>query len=211
LAQLNFLGAEHSSVWVISLLGGAPREIHEGGFAWAVSPDGPLIAYTSTCFYSDIWLMGVSGEEPHRIVTTDGDESLSNVVWSPDSRRIAYERFRLGPEGVQGSIESRELKGGHTVAAVSDPKLAQNFGGFWWSAEGSLVYSLGEGAASYGFLSETNLWELKMDAEGQPSAKPTRITNWAGFSLARPNASADGKRLVLGRVNAPGGCLRQRP
>ena len=30
LAQATSLGAEHSSVWVISLLGGAPHEIREG-------------------------------------------------------------------------------------------------------------------------------------------------------------------------------------
>jgi len=39
------------------MLGGAPRRIHEGGFAWSVSPDGSLIAFTSTSFDSDIWLI----------------------------------------------------------------------------------------------------------------------------------------------------------
>ncbi len=50
-------------MWVISMLGGAPREIHEGGLAWSVSPDGSLIAFASTFLDSDIWLMGVNGEE----------------------------------------------------------------------------------------------------------------------------------------------------
>jgi Tol biopolymer transport system component len=201
LAQATSLGAEHSSVWVISILGVAPHEIREGALAWSVSPDGSLIAFTSTFLSSDIWLMGPNGEDPRKIVTADEGESLISVVWSPDSRRIAYQRVGFGPEGARASIESRDLKGGHAVIAVSNPKLAWNFGGFWWSAEGRLIYSLSEGAESYGFLSDTNLWELKVDAGGQPSGKPTRITNWAGFSLASPNASADGKRLVFGRVN----------
>jgi len=36
---------------------------------------------------------------------------------------------------------------------------------------------------------------------GKAAGKPQRITNWTDFSLARPRASADGKRLVFGRVN----------
>ena len=80
LAQATSLGAEHSSVWVISMLGGAPREIHEGGFAWSVSPDGSLIAFASTSFDSDIWLMGANGEEPRKIVTADEGEFL--IGWS---------------------------------------------------------------------------------------------------------------------------------
>src|SRR5207249_4126665 len=38
LAQVTSLGAEHSSVWVISMVGGAPREIREGVVAWSISP-----------------------------------------------------------------------------------------------------------------------------------------------------------------------------
>jgi Tol biopolymer transport system component len=155
LAQVTSLGAEHSSLWVISMLGGAPREIREGALAWSVSPDGSLIAFTSTIFESDIWLMAVNGEEPRKIVTADELESLVGVVWSPDSRRIAYKRLRWGPAGAQCSIESRDLKGGQPAVALSDPKLATEFGDFWWLADGRLIYSLGEAAPGFG-LTDTN-------------------------------------------------------
>src|SRR5437899_3832396 len=79
LAQVTSLGAEHSSVWVISMVGGAPREIREGGSAWSVSPDGSLIAFTSNISASDIWLMGPNGEDPHKVATADEGESLSWV------------------------------------------------------------------------------------------------------------------------------------
>jgi hypothetical protein len=143
---------------------------------------------------------GPNGEDPRKIVTADEGEYLMSVVCSPDSRRIAYERFAFGPEGARASIESRDLKGSHLVIAVSDPKLAGGFGGFCWLADGRLIYSLGGGASSYGFP-DANLWEVKVDAAGQPNVRPTRITTWAGFSLAGTNASAGGKRLVFGRVN----------
>jgi Tol biopolymer transport system component len=137
LAQATSLGAEHSSLWVISVLGGAPREIHEGGLAWSVSPDGSLIAFTSTSFASDIWLMGANGEEPRKIGTAGEGEFLNGVVWSPDSGRIAYERYSFGSAGIRCNIESRDLEGGQPAVVLSDPKLAAGLGGgFWWLPDG---------------------------------------------------------------------------
>src|SRR5215470_11098247 len=62
-AQATSLGAEHSGVWMVSMLGGAPREIREGVLAWSVSPDGSLIAFASSFLNSDIWVMGSNGED----------------------------------------------------------------------------------------------------------------------------------------------------
>ena len=203
LAQATSLGARHSSLWLLSMLGGAPRAIHEGGFAWSVSPDGSQIAFTSTSLYSDIWLMGPNGEEPRKVATAEESESLNWVVWSPNSRRIAYERLRLSSGlPVRCSIESRDLRGGEPAVVLSDPKLAPELGGgFWWLADGRMIYALGESAPSF-FLTDTNFWEIAVNAgSGQPAGKPRRITNWSDFSLVGPNVTADGKRLVFGRVS----------
>ena len=212
LAQATSLGAEHSSIWVVSILGGAPREIHQGGFAWSVSPDGALIAFTSSRLHSDIWLMGPDGEEPRKIVTANEEESIKGVVWSPDSRRIVYERFRFEPAGPRRDIETRDLKGGQPSVVLSNPKLATAFGGgFWWLPDGRMILtdyprnvpdSIGERAPAL-CLADMNLWEIKVEAaSGKAAGKPRRITNWTDFSLESPNASADGKRLVFGRVSA---------
>jgi len=77
LAQASSLGAEHSGLWVIPVLGGAPREIRESAMGWSVSPDGSLIAFSSSSLSSDIWLMGPNGEDPREIVTADEGESLN--------------------------------------------------------------------------------------------------------------------------------------
>ena len=211
LAQTTSLGEEQSSIWAISMLGGTSRKIHEGGFAWSVSPDGSLIAFTSTSFDSDIWFMGPDGEDPHRVITADEGEALISVVWFPNSRRIAYERLRWGPTGPQCSIESRDLMGNHPAVVLSDPKLVTAFGaGFWWSADGRLIYSragtnqpdVGVTAPALG-SAETDLWETKVDIEtGQPAGESRRITNWVDFSLANPNATSNGARVVFSRVSA---------
>ncbi len=205
LAQATSLDAEHSGMWVISILGGAPRQIHEGGFAWSVSPDGSLIAFTKTSFYSDIWLMAANGDAPRKIITAGEGEFLYLVIWSPDSRRIAYLRGRRGPTGFQCNIESRDVNGGPSVVVLSDPKLAVEYGGgFWWLADGRLIYSLSEAAGPGGTAvsRESNLWEIKLDAgSGKAAGRPARITNWPESSLAGPNANTEGKRLVFARIN----------
>jgi Tol biopolymer transport system component len=212
LAQVTSLGEEHSGIWTVSLLGGAPREIRKGALAWSVSPDGSLIAYTSTFFNSeawstffnsDIWVMEANGESPRKIVTAAEGEFLFNVIWAPDSQRIAYEHFISVPAGVRCDIENRDLKGGKPVVVLSDPKLAPRFGGgLWWLADERLIYSFGETAGATS-VTDTNLWEIKLDPRsGRSAGKPRQITNWSGFSLAGPNASADAKRLVFTRLNA---------
>jgi hypothetical protein len=126
------------------------------------------------------------------------------VIWAPDSQRIAYKRFVSVPGGVRCDIESRDLKGGEPSVVLSDPKLAPRFGGgLWWLADDRLIYPFGEIAGGNSAVNDTNLWAVKVDARsGRPADKPRQITNWSGFSLAGPNASADGKRLVFARLNA---------
>jgi DNA-binding winged helix-turn-helix (wHTH) protein/Tol biopolymer transport system component len=202
LAQMTSIGMERSSLWVISVLEGAPRKIREGFLAWSLSPDGSLIALTSTVFASDIWLMGVNGEEPRKIISGGEGESLASVVWSPNSRRIAYERFRSSSGGLRRSIESCDLKGANSAVILSDPNLpAWYTGGVWWLADGRLIYSRSEIAESIS-ITDTNFWEIKVDGgSGQPEGNPRRITSWSESSLAVPSGTADGKRLVFSRLN----------
>ncbi len=59
--------ANVSSIWSISILGGAPRRLREDAGGASASPDGSHIAFTSGNG-EEIWLMGANGEEPQRIV-----------------------------------------------------------------------------------------------------------------------------------------------
>src|SRR5207249_2539760 len=129
---------QRSSIWVVSMLGGAPREIRDEGYAWSVSRDGSLIAFTTDVNApSDIWLMGANGEQPRKTVTAGDGESLSDVVWSPDGQRIAYIK-RRGVPPPESTIESRSLKGGQPTFILSDMKLQA---GLWWSQDGRIFCS----------------------------------------------------------------------
>jgi len=200
-AQGDSQDGAHSGIWVISIMGGAPRQIHDGGYAWSVSPDGSLIAFTPSSPTNEVWAMGPTGEDPRRIVTADGGQYPLSIVWSPNGRRIAYEYFRSGPAGWEWRIETRDLKGGRPVLVVSDPRFSGRLaGGHWWLPGGRLIYSLGEAPLGELDAADANLWEIQVDeASGKPDGTPTRITNWSEFLLQGPNATSDGRRLVFCR------------
>ncbi len=184
------------SMWIVSILGGTPRELSDEGWASSVSPDGSLIAITAGVRHvgaAEIRLMGARGEDPHRLAVAEQNEGFLGPVWSPDSQRIAYLKVHDEPTKLECSIEDRDVKGGPPAYVLSDPKLC--FKGWWWSPGGRIIYSLAEPPPNE---TDSNLWEIDVDfLTGKPSGKPKRITNWVGASILWPNGTADGKRLVF--------------
>jgi len=72
----------------------------------AFSPDGKMLAYVQECppptkdedWHSDVWVVPVDGGTP--IQVSDSPGWMKGPVWSPDSRMIAFDRFReAGFEG----------------------------------------------------------------------------------------------------------------
>jgi hypothetical protein len=104
---------EKHSLWVFSILGGTPRRLREGAWGGAISHDGSRIAFLTGEWPSrEIWMMGPSGEEAREVARAEGRETFFWVIWSPDSRRIAY---GLAPHGTASGgyrIESRDRNGG---------------------------------------------------------------------------------------------------
>jgi Tol biopolymer transport system component len=71
-----------------------PRRDGEGGFLW--SPDGTRIAFTTNRDgNTEIYVMDADGSDPQRLTRSPGAEAL--VSWSPDSRRIAFQRWPSTP------------------------------------------------------------------------------------------------------------------
>ncbi len=73
-----------------------PGEIYSGG---ALSPDGKMVAFTSTKTGSkNIWVKQLSGGEAVQI--TKDEFSNQNPVWSPNGDEIAFYSTRSGTSGV---------------------------------------------------------------------------------------------------------------
>ena len=207
LANLEVAG-KPPSIWILSLIGYAPRKFRDDGYAHSISPDGRKIVFTAartglsqrqgeeTQEFGDqtMWLAGVNGEPPMRLTEGDWATGFTQVVWSPDGSRIAYLKIHNGPAAFECTIEDRDLQGGPAVSVTADANLCRDEA-FWWAPDGRLIFSLAEPDPR---PNDSNLWEVRLDPRtGKPQNKPARLTNWVGFSFGSPTVSADGKRLAF--------------
>src|SRR5260370_32015159 len=61
---------QHTSIWVVSAFGGAPRKIRDDARAWSVSPNGSKVVFTTNTGSlgdREVWLMGPNGEQPQSL------------------------------------------------------------------------------------------------------------------------------------------------
>jgi serine/threonine protein kinase len=182
----------HKSMWTVSLLGPPPTELRENATGLGVSPDGTHIAFSPVGVSDEvpeIWLMGIQGDNPVKLIEVPENEWLLSVGWSPDGQRLAYVR---GQRHVywQYSIETCDLKGASRTVLVSSELYLSDFS---WLPDGRAIYARQEAPGS----TDDNLWQIGIDNIGAPTGKPKRITQWAGSYLSGLSTTADGKRLAL--------------
>jgi Tol biopolymer transport system component/predicted Ser/Thr protein kinase len=201
------------SIWILSLVGDAPRKFRDDGLAYSISPDGTRIAFTAARTgigeshggylqaFGDrtIWLVGTNGQDPRMLAEGEQGTGFMQVVWSPDGSRIAYLKVHQSSEAFECTLEDLDLQGGPVVTVLTGDNLCKNPQGFWWAPDGRFIFSLAEPSPNQ---NDSNLWEVRLDPKtGKPEDKPARITNWVGFSFASPTGTADGKRLAFLKFN----------
>src|SRR3984893_10645661 len=182
-----------TSIWVVSLLGRAPKKIRDDATAWSVSPDGSKIAFTAVpgLFGSrEIWLMTKEGEQARNLFpATDENSGVTRVAWSPNGNRVGYLKFHQMSDRFEISIETRDLTGGPPTMLLTSRLLHD----YYWLPDGRVVYSIGEVKATAS--DNCNLWEAQVNAAtGARLEQPRRLTNWAGSNVdhlsAHPMESA---------------------
>ena len=185
--------SQGSSIWVVSVLGGPPRELRNDAVASAISPDGSTIAIaTNKGDFGDreIWLMGVDGENARKLYESDESSAISGLSWFPHGQRIFY--FTTDKSG--DTMVTRELSGGPvtTIFSSVDMKKIQDLA---MLPDGRLVYSLQEPD-----VTNCNYWVMGLDERtGTPAGKPTRLTNLGGSCMGGTSVTADGKKLVFAK------------
>src|SRR5262249_24482776 len=118
---------DNSSLWSISVLGGAPRKIMDDAEARSVSPDGKQIAFErGGMLHEGIWVMSADGENTHKVFGEAGDK-VGSVAWSPDGKRLAFNIFNYhsGFKVAQTSLWILDLVNGLSNALLTDLQLGE--------------------------------------------------------------------------------------
>jgi hypothetical protein len=180
-------------LWTISMMGGTPRKIAEGGLSARVSPDGSQVAYLKGMWDNEeIWLVQADGNGARKFVD-GGQDMFTPVAWSPDGKRFACARgFTSYPQDrFDKQIEIHDVASGKTQAILNGSGLGDEIA---WLASGRLIYSLREVDPTQ---DDYNLWSVQLDAQTlRPSSPPARITSDRGHT-ARLTVDDVGKRLAL--------------
>jgi len=97
-------------VWEVAALGGSPRKVMLNGTDPAWTPDGHSLIYEN---YADgeIWICGVSGENPSLLVRMKPDEVATEVRTSPNSKMVAI-AVRSSGGGPIGKLGVADLSSG---------------------------------------------------------------------------------------------------
>jgi len=194
LANSFQVGGPHISAWTVSVIGGAPRKLRDDARAWAASPDGTSVLFSSnlgTVGFRETWLMEANGEHARKLFGTDENTGVAFFRWSPGGQRLAYIRARETPTKIEKAIESRDLKGGSLSTILSETRLTA----FNWLPDGRMIYSLEEPDPNGG---NCNLWEARIDPEtAAVRGEMRRLTNWAGSNIDNLTSTTDGKRLTF--------------
>lgn len=195
------------SVWSIAVVGGTARKLRDNAHAWAVSPNGAFIAFTTKAggCYGDreAWLMGPNGEEAREVFGVGEHSGLNSGGWSPDGQRLIYDEAICPPtprEKPEQVLQTRDLKGGPAVTVISGQWGTENrVRDFIWLRGGRVLYALGEPGLTG---DSCNFWVMPVDKRtGKPRGQPRQLTNWAGFCMSSMSASADGERLAFTRYS----------
>ena len=181
-----------TSIWAVSVLGGAPTKLRDHAVAWAVSPDGSLVSFGTNkgkLGEREIWLMGPNGEQALKFYETKEDNAICCFGWSPDAKRYAYILTNASGD----SMLSRDMTAGSPITLFVSSEL-KKMNDIVWLHDGRLVYSLPESENN----SVCNYWTMRLDlATGKRLEEPRRLTNWPTFCVSSGSATNDDKHLAF--------------
>jgi len=181
------------SIWLISTSGAEPTLLRTNARAATPSPDGTRVAFTSQD-WGEIWVAGTHGEDPRKVVAAVADDTFPLVFWSPDGRRLGFQRRHLNQNRYAYWYESADLVSGRIVAEARN--LDMNSASAL--PDGRIMFLRWD---NDNFSSSHELWEVKTDlTTGALLEEPRRVTAVPGDSnstLLGLSVTVTGKQAMV--------------
>jgi len=201
------------SIWMVAVVGeSAPHRLRQEASSRAISPDGKSMVFESGALDGpgEIWVSGLNGEAPRKLVAAQEGQYVRSPVWSPDGHWIAYGRSKIkSPNSADTSvtIEIQPATGGPSKTLVSESSLPPSSTllvmGFLWLPDWNIVFTVVDGRPVLTALSKNSLWQLHVDSgKGSPTQKPHRLVQWTDFTPLDMTSTADGKIIEVTKVRA---------
>ena len=188
--------SQTSSIWIVSVVGGSPRKLRDHALAWSVSPDGSMISFGTNngkLGERGIWLMDQNGEQARQLYDAGPGGVICCLYFFPNGQRVSY----VSTNDSGDTVVARDLKGG-PITTLLPPSEMKKVGDFTWLPDGRLIYS--DLCGWFQALPDRpcDYWMMRLDTRsGNVIEKPTRLTNWVGFWMNSPSATADGKHVAF--------------
>jgi Tol biopolymer transport system component len=136
-------------------------------------------------------VMNAEGEQAKVIVPHVKGESIFQPIWSSDSQRIMYIRTHRTEQDSEETLEGRDANGGAAATVLANFDVRN----LYWLPDNRLIFAALEPAPH---REDMNLWELRLDPKtGAAVSKPSKLTDWSGFTFWHLSATSDGKRLAF--------------
>jgi Tol biopolymer transport system component/DNA-binding winged helix-turn-helix (wHTH) protein len=203
-------GVWRPSIYKLSLLGGEPQKIMDDAVRAPLSPDGSRIAYMpGPDFGRELWVMDADGANSRKVVsagTRDQPGSLGssifNSAWSPNGNRLDYleQHYIAGPDPVRPifSLQTIDLNGGSPTVVLEDPRIGT---ALWWTPDGRILFAYREDPS--GRQNNFGVYSIRVDEQTGKAVGPPQPITQAEGGIGGFSATADGKRLIISRTNAP--------
>ena len=191
------------NLWVLSILGGSPRQLVENGAAARVSPDGSQVFFLrSAVGRNELWMMQADGDHQRKILSDSTADQVyfSPIAWAPDGHRAAFIRTVLpvynaaDPTGAKKTLEMLDPATGRSEVVVTNQELE---GAFGWANENTLLYTLHELPPNQ---NDFTLWRIHLAPNtSRPRGDAAKLATGYGWA-AELNVASDGKSAALRRV-----------